>query len=56
MLAKKRAEIETGFLSENRSLTSAEIHPEALAGIGRPASRLLILAAMYTTPGMFAFR
>lgn len=37
LLARKRAEIEAGFLSENRSLTSAETHPEALAGIVMPA-------------------
>ena len=38
------------------ALVQGEVAHEALAGIGRPASRLLIFAAMYTTPGMFVVR
>jgi uncharacterized protein len=37
-------------------LVQGEVAHEALNGVGRPASRLLILAAMYTTPGMFVVR
>ena len=38
------------------ALVQGEVAHEALAGIGRPPARLLILAAMYTTPGMFVVR
>jgi TRAP transporter TAXI family solute receptor len=38
------------------ALVQGEVAHEALAGIGRPASKLLIFAAMYTTPGMFVAR
>jgi len=38
------------------ALVQGEVAHEALAGIGRPATRLLIFAAMYTTPGMFVVR
>ena len=38
------------------ALVQGEVAHEAIAGIGRPPARLLILAAMYTTPGMFVTR
>jgi TRAP transporter TAXI family solute receptor len=38
------------------ALVQGEVAHEALAGIGRPATRLVIFAAMYTTPGMFVVR
>ena len=38
------------------ALVQGEVAHEALAGIGRPPARLVILAAMYTTPGMFVTR
>jgi uncharacterized protein len=38
------------------ALVQGEVAHEALAGIGRPPARLMILAAMYTTPGMFVVR
>ncbi|MDO8478907.1 MAG: TAXI family TRAP transporter solute-binding subunit [Candidatus Rokubacteria bacterium] len=38
------------------ALVQGEVAHEALSGIGRPPARLLILAAMYTTPGMFVVR
>ena len=38
------------------ALVQGEVAHEALAGVGRPASKLLIFAAMYTTPGMFVVR
>ena len=38
------------------ALVQGEVAHEALAGIGRPPARLLILAAMYTTPGTFVVR
>jgi TRAP transporter TAXI family solute receptor len=38
------------------ALVQGEVAHEALAGIGRPASKLVIFAAMYTTPGMFVVR
>jgi len=38
------------------ALVQGEVAHEALAGIGRPASRLVIFAAMYTTPGLFVVR
>jgi TRAP-type uncharacterized transport system substrate-binding protein len=37
-------------------LVQGEVAHESLAGIGRPPARLLILAAMYSTPGMFVAR
>jgi uncharacterized protein len=37
-------------------LVQGEVAHEALSGVGRPASRLMILVAMYTTPGMFVVR
>jgi uncharacterized protein len=37
-------------------LVQGEVAHEALAGIGRSPARLLVLAAMYTTPGMFVVR
>jgi len=38
------------------ALVQGEVAHEALAGIGRPASRLVVFAAMYTTPGMLVVR
>lgn len=38
------------------ALVQGEVAYEALAGIGRPAARLRIVAAMYATPGLFAVR
>ena len=38
------------------ALVQGEVAHEALAGVGRPASKLLIFTAMYTTPGMFVVR
>ena len=38
------------------ALVQGEVAHEALAGIGRPPSKLLIFAAMYTTPGMLVVR
>lgn len=38
------------------ALVQGEVAHEALAGLGRPPSPLLIFAAMYTTPGMFVVR
>jgi len=38
------------------ALVQGEVAHEALAGIGPPASKLVIFAAMYTTPGMFVVR
>ncbi len=37
-------------------LVQGEVAYEALSGIGRPPARLWILAAMYSTPGMFVVR
>lgn len=37
-------------------LVQGEVAYEALAGIGRPPAKLKILAAMYSTPGMFVVR
>jgi TRAP transporter TAXI family solute receptor len=37
-------------------LVQGEVAYEALAGIGRPAANLKIVAAMYSTPGMFVVR
>jgi TRAP transporter TAXI family solute receptor len=38
------------------ALVQGEVAHEALAGVGRPAAPLRILAAMYATPGLFAVR
>jgi TRAP transporter TAXI family solute receptor len=38
------------------ALVQGEVAYESLAGIGRPAADLRILAAMYSTPGMFVVR
>jgi len=38
------------------ALVQGEVAHEALAGIGRPPSKLLIFSAMYTTAGMFVIR
>jgi hypothetical protein len=38
------------------ALVAGEPSYEAFAGIGRPATRLKILTAMYSSPGMFAVR
>jgi TRAP transporter TAXI family solute receptor len=38
------------------ALVQGEVAYEALAGIGRPAADLKIVAAMYSTPGMFVVR
>src|SRR5215468_583873 len=38
------------------ALVTGEPAYEAFAGIGRPRSELKILAAMYSTPGMFVLR
>ena len=46
--------LEAGTL--DLALVQGEVAHEALAGIGRPPTKLMILAAMYTTPGMFVVR
>jgi len=38
------------------ALVQGEVVHEALAGIGRPPANLKIIAAMYSTPGMFVVR
>src|SRR5207249_7406439 len=38
------------------ALVQGEVAHEALSGIGRPPATLKILAAMYSTPGMFVVR
>jgi TRAP transporter TAXI family solute receptor len=38
------------------ALVQGEVAHEALSGVGRPPANLVILAAMYTTPGMFVVR
>lgn len=38
------------------ALVQGEVAHEALAGIGRPPAKLRIIAAMYSTPGMFVVR
>jgi uncharacterized protein len=38
------------------ALVQGEVAHEALAGIGRPAADIKIVAAMYSTPGMFVVR
>lgn len=38
------------------ALVQGEVAHEVLSGIGRPPAKLLILAAMYSTPGMFVVR
>ena len=38
------------------ALVQGEVAHEALAGVGRPPADLRILAAMYSTPGMFVVR
>jgi TRAP transporter TAXI family solute receptor len=38
------------------ALVQGEVAHEALAGVGRSPAHLLVLAAMYTTPGMFVVR
>jgi TRAP transporter TAXI family solute receptor len=38
------------------ALVRGEVAYEALSGIGRPPANLKIIAAMYSTPGMFAVR
>lgn len=37
-------------------LVQGEVVHEAFAGIGRPPAQLMIIAAMYSTPGMFVLR
>ena len=46
--------LETGKL--DIALVTGEPAYEAFAGVGRPRSELKILAAMYSTPGMFVLR
>ncbi|MBI3635092.1 MAG: TAXI family TRAP transporter solute-binding subunit [Candidatus Rokubacteria bacterium] len=46
--------LETGDL--DIALVQGEVAYEALAGVGRPPANLKILAAMYSTPGMFVVR
>jgi hypothetical protein len=46
--------LETGRL--DIALVAGEPSYEAFAGIGRPATRLKILTAMYSSPGMFVVR
>jgi len=46
--------LESGGL--DLALVQGEVAHEALAGIGRPPADLRILAAMYSTPGMFVAR
>ena len=46
--------LEAGTL--DLGLVQGEVAYEALAGIGRPAANLLIVAAMYSTAGMFVVR
>src|SRR5262249_58674690 len=38
------------------ALVQGEVAHEALAGVGRPPANLKIIAAMYSTPGMFVVR
>ena len=38
------------------ALVQGEVAMEALGGIGRPAAKLLVLTAMYGTPGMFVVK
>jgi len=38
------------------ALVQGEVAHEALAGVGRPPANLTIIAAMYSTPGMFVVR
>jgi uncharacterized protein len=38
------------------ALVQGEVVHEALAGVGRPPAHLVILAAMYSSPGMFVVR
>jgi TRAP transporter TAXI family solute receptor len=38
------------------ALVQGEVAYEALSGIGRPPAALMIIAAMYSTPGMFVVR
>jgi len=38
------------------ALVQGEVAHEALAGVGRPPADLKIIAAMYSTPGMFVVR
>jgi TRAP transporter TAXI family solute receptor len=46
--------LEAGAL--DLALVQGEVAHEAWSGIGRPPAQLMILAAMYTTPGMFVVR
>jgi TRAP transporter TAXI family solute receptor len=46
--------LEAGAL--DLALVQGEVAHEALNGIGRPPARLHLLAAMYSTPGMFVVR
>ena len=38
------------------ALVQGEVVHEALSGIGRPPAKLMIIAAMYSTPGMYVVR
>src|SRR5439155_24462634 len=38
------------------ALVQGEVAQEAFSGIGRPPTKLRIVAAMYSTPGMFVVR
>src|SRR5262245_62528390 len=38
------------------ALVQGEVAHEALSGVGRPPANLLIITAMYATPGMFVVR
>src|SRR5256885_15447913 len=38
------------------ALVQGEVAHEAFSGIGRPPAKLTIVAAMYSTPGMFVVR
>ncbi|HEU4438430.1 MAG TPA: TAXI family TRAP transporter solute-binding subunit [Methylomirabilota bacterium] len=46
--------LEAGSL--DLALVQGEVAHEALAGVGRPLADLRVLAAMYSTPGMFVVR
>ena len=46
--------LEAGAL--DLALVQGEVAHEALSGVGRPPATLKILAAMYSTPGMFVVR
>lgn len=50
LLAKKRSDIEAGFLADNRTQTGAEIHADALSAVTLPAARSKAAPVADTTP------